>query len=96
MACAGVPDWYAVDVNGGETVHITIGAPADNSQGVTIGLYEGASQSPVQTQSVAAGGAIDLSWTLAQAGTLFYGERVDIFAVYTRPKCHPAGWTMPA
>ena len=97
MACAGVPDWYAVDVNGGETVHITIGASADDSQGLTIGLYEGASRSPVQTQSVAAGGATDVSWTLAQSGTLFYEVSASTSSPYTLDQrvTQPAGPCQP-
>jgi hypothetical protein len=65
-ACPETPDWYAVDVNGGETLDVLVSAETPGSE-VELTVYEEGSDAPVFTQ---AGPDVQATWSLPWAGRL--------------------------
>lgn len=69
IVCDGAPDWFAVDVNGGETLDVL--AETDAAGEPTIAVYEDPQGAPV-AESVVEAGYVAVSWARGDAGRLYY------------------------
>ncbi|MFT7581832.1 MAG: hypothetical protein ACI9MR_003510 [Myxococcota bacterium] len=67
--CQSAPDWYRVDLNGGETLEVLV-ETGDRSE-ATIAIYEDPAGSPVATNAFD-GDLSDAVHTRATAGPLYY------------------------
>ncbi|MEC9071689.1 MAG: PPC domain-containing protein [Myxococcota bacterium] len=67
--CSEEPDWYALDLNGGETVDILVEPQPGSACDLT--MYLDPTGAPVQTGAQGAG-LVSASWVMAQAGRLWY------------------------
>ncbi len=68
--CSGAPDWFAVDLNGGETLDVLtegVGGPAPS-----VAIYVDPTAGPVASSAVGSDGLGEASYTLAGAGRLYY------------------------
>ena len=87
VACPQVPDWYALDLNGGETVTVEV-APGDSTVTTPGGplqleLYAENSTSPVATATALQGESASASWTLPNAGRLTYRVSASTSTAYS-------------
>jgi len=72
IVCALEPDWFAVDLNGGETLTVLVEA-ADPAAPVTIAIYEDPTAAPVAVSELAAADLSEASHTLGpHPGRLYY------------------------
>jgi hypothetical protein len=79
VACPQTPDWYAVDVNGGETLEVLVSAEATATE-VELMVYEEGSDTPVATLS---GPDVQTSWSLPWAGRLHMVVQSEVGAPYS-------------
>jgi len=69
--CAGAPDWFAVDLNGGETLDI-LTEGTDGAAAPSIAIYTDPTGAPVASSSVGSDGLSDASYTIGGVGRLYY------------------------
>lgn len=69
VTCGSEPDWFVVEVNGGELVDVLTLAEGEP---VSIELYEDPLGAPVASNSSDGSGFADVSWTRTSAGKLWY------------------------
>jgi len=101
VACPSVPDWFAVDLNGGETVTVQIvpGESGVTTPGgpLTVELYSDSSASPVATATAAQGQPAAATWTLTAPGRLSYRVSANVSTAYSMDQWiqEPAGPCQP-
>ncbi|MFO0748570.1 MAG: hypothetical protein U1F43_23335 [Myxococcota bacterium] len=69
VTCGDAPDWFVLEVNGGETVDVLALSQATP---VRLELYEDPNASAVATGAPDAEGYSEVTWTRATAGKLWY------------------------
>ncbi len=67
VACPQSPDWYAVDLNGGELLEVTLEVE-EGGELPSLSLLEGEDLSAPVVVGVASGGEVKASWEVAQPG----------------------------
>jgi hypothetical protein len=87
VACPQVPDWYAVDLNGGETVTIEV-SPGDSSLvmpggPIQLELFSGGESASVDTATAVQGQSASASYTMPSAGRLSYRVSASISSAYS-------------
>lgn len=68
--CPDRTDWYAVDLNGGETLDVL--AEPDDAKPVTVSIYTNPDAAPVASEATGTDGLAWASYTLGAAGRLYY------------------------
>ena len=87
VACPQAPDWYAVDLNGGETVTIEV-IPGESSVAIPGGpiqleLYEDAGSTPVAVSTAVQGQPAVASHVISAAGRLSYRVSASVSSSYS-------------
>lgn len=68
MACPEAPDWYALDLNGGETLTVLTESDAP----VSVEIYDGTGTSPVASGATGGDDIAEATWQIGAQGRLYY------------------------
>ncbi|TNF30238.1 MAG: hypothetical protein EP329_13905 [Deltaproteobacteria bacterium] len=69
--CSGAPDWFAIDLNGGETLEVLTEA-TDGGAAPTVAIYTDPTGTPVASSTTGSDGLADAAYTLGGQGRLYY------------------------
>lgn len=72
VACPGAPDWYAVDLNGGETLEVLGQRTDDASRPLDVTMYLDPAGTPASIGQRDADGVVYAGLTRADAGRIYY------------------------
>lgn len=69
VACSEAPDWFTLEVNGGESVDLLL---LSDGEPLRLSLFEDPAGAPVQSADTDSGGFADATWTRSGPGRLYY------------------------